>query len=133
MKVDGQCQCRAVNFEAEVDPAKVSICHCTDCQNLSGSPWRASVPAPAATFRITAGSPVTYVKTADSGAKWLQAFCGACGSPIYAAAPVDTPRYNLRLGAVNQRAQLPPQRQIWTKSALPWAMDIHVLPGTDKG
>ena len=133
MKVDGQCQCGAVKFEAEVDPAMVSICHCTDCQNFSVSPWRASVPAPAAAFRITAGSPATYVKTADSGAKRLQAFCGACGSPIYAAAQVDTPTYNLRLGAVNQRAQLPPQRQIWTKSALPWAMDIHALPGTDKG
>ncbi|MEQ1610156.1 MAG: GFA family protein [Hyphomonadaceae bacterium] len=133
MKVDGQCQCGAVKFEAEVDPAMVSICHCTDCQNFSGSPWRASVPAPAAAFRITAGSPATYVKTADSGAKRVQAFCGACGSPIYAAAQVDTPTYNLRLGAVNQRALLPPQRQIWTKSALPWAMDIHALPGTDKG
>jgi hypothetical protein len=133
MKVDGQCQCGAIRFEAEVDPSKVAVCHCTDCQQLSGSPWRASVPAPAATFSLTAGKPTTYVKTAESGTRRLQAFCGTCGSHIYAAAPVDTAAYNLRLGVVNQRAQLAPNRQIWTKSALPWASDIRALPGSERG
>jgi hypothetical protein len=132
MKVDGQCQCGAIRFEAEVDPGQVSLCHCTDCQQFSGSPWRASVPAPAATFRITAGTPATYAKTAESGRRRLQAFCGNCGSPIYAAAEENTPVYNLRLGAVNQRAELPPRKQIWTSSALPWGSDIHDLPGSEK-
>jgi hypothetical protein len=133
MKVDGQCQCGAIRFEAEVDPDTVSLCHCTDCQQLSGSPWRAAVPAPAATFRITKGEPATYIKTAESGNRRLQAFCAKCGSPLYAAAPENTPFYNLRLGVVNQRAQLAPKRQIWMKSALPWALDIHGLPGVEKG
>ena len=133
MKVDGQCQCGAIRFEAEVDPNTVSLCHCTDCQQLSGSPWRAAVLAPAATFRITQGKPATYIKTAESGNRRLQAFCSNCGSPLYAAAPENTPTYNLRLGVVNQRAQLPPKKQIWTKSALPWASDIHGLPGVEKG
>src|ERR1700754_182098 len=76
MKVDGQCQCGAIRFEAEVDPAKVTICHCTDCQQFSGSAWRASVPAPAAAFAITQGEPTAYIKTAESGHRRLQAFCG---------------------------------------------------------
>jgi hypothetical protein len=130
MKVDGQCQCGAIRFEAEVDPAKVTVCHCTDCQQLSGSPWRASVPASAATFRIIEGSPTTYIKTAESGNRRLQAFCGVCGSPLYSAAPENTPFYGVRLGVVNQRAQLAPQKQIWAHSALPWAADIHGLPSS---
>jgi hypothetical protein len=133
MKVDGQCQCGAIRFEAEVDPEKVSVCHCADCQQLSGSPWRAAVPAPADKFRITAGKPATYIKTAESGNKRLQAFCANCGSPLYAAAPENTPFYNLRVGVVNQRAELPPKKQIWTKSALPWAIDIHGLPRSERG
>jgi hypothetical protein len=132
MKIDGQCQCGAVRFEAEIDPAKVAICHCTDCQQFSGSPWRASVPAPADTFRITQGRPQTYIKTAESGAQRLQAFCGACGSALYSAAPENTAFYGIRLGAVNQRAELAPTKQIWTASALPWAMDIHDLPASNK-
>jgi hypothetical protein len=132
MKIDGQCQCGAIRFEAEVDPEKVTVCHCDDCQHFSGSPWRASIPAPAATFRITAGKPATYIKTAESGAKRLQAFCGNCGSALYSAAPENTLAYGVRLGAVNQRAQLAPKKQIWTSSALPWAMNICDLPGSNR-
>ena len=32
MKIDGGCHCGAITYEAEVDPEKTSICHCTDCQ-----------------------------------------------------------------------------------------------------
>jgi len=31
MRVDGGCLCGQVSYEAEVDPARVAICHCTDC------------------------------------------------------------------------------------------------------
>jgi hypothetical protein len=130
LKIDGACQCGAISFEAEVDPHKVTICHCSDCQHFSGSPWRASVPALAADFRITSGCPSTYVKTAESGAKRLQAFCGTCGTSIYATSPDNPAVYGIRLGSVNQRAQLSPRKQIWTRSALPWAADIRELPAS---
>jgi hypothetical protein len=130
MKIDGQCQCGVVRFEAEIDPSKVTVCHCTDCQQFSGSPWRASVPAAAGDFRITAGRPATYIKTAESGTKRLQAFCGNCGSALYSAASENTAAFGIRLGSVNQRALLAPNKQIWTRSALPWASDIHGLPAS---
>ena len=37
MKIDGGCHCGAIAYEAEVDPEKTSICHCTDCQQLTGT------------------------------------------------------------------------------------------------
>jgi hypothetical protein len=40
MKIDGRCRCGNITFEAEVDPATVVICHCTDCQTPSGSAFR---------------------------------------------------------------------------------------------
>lgn len=45
MKIDGACHCGDIRFEAEVDPGKVLICHCSDCQTLSGSAYRSVVPA----------------------------------------------------------------------------------------
>jgi hypothetical protein len=41
MKIDGHCHCGEITFEAEVDPDALNICHCTDCQTLSGSAFRA--------------------------------------------------------------------------------------------
>ena len=128
MKVDGQCHCGAIAYEADVDPARVQICHCTDCQTLTGTAYRVSAPAEPAKLKFTRGAPKIYIKTAESGRKRAQAFCGECGSPIYSAAPENTPVYFLRVGGMKQRAELPPQRAIWCDSALPWTEDISDLP-----
>ena len=81
MKIDGACHCGNIRYEAEVDPAKVVICHCTDCQTLSGSAFRTVVPTEANSFRLLAGKPKVYVKTGESGNKREQTFCGDCGAP----------------------------------------------------
>ncbi len=132
MKVEGACHCGDIRYEAEVDPQAVGICHCTDCQALTGSAYRVTVRVPAETFHLRGGPPTVYIKTADSGAKRAHAFCPRCGSPIYAAAPENPPTYGLRVGALKQRAELPPVRQIWCDSALPWTQDISTLPGTPR-
>jgi hypothetical protein len=124
VKIDGGCHCGHIKYEAVVDPEKVAICHCTDCQTLSGSAYRTVVPAPAGEFRLLAGQPKIYVKTAESGNQRAQAFCPECGTPIYSAALADTPAYFLRVGTIRQRAQLPPKVQNWCRSALGWAMDL---------
>lgn len=128
MKVTGQCHCGEIAYKAKVDPSKSAICNCTDCQAFSGSPWRASVPATAEEFHLLRGEPKVYVKIADSGTRRAQAFCANCGSAIYSTT-ADSPKiYNLRLGALNERGDLPPQRQIWCESALGWAQDISRVP-----
>ncbi len=132
MRVHGNCHCGAIAYEAEVDPARAVICHCIDCQTLSGAAFRASVPAKVEDFRLLKGTPRTYVKTAESGNRRLQAFCGDCGSPLYATDAVGAKTYNLRIGVMAERAALPPQREIWCESALPWARDVLPLPKTDK-
>ena len=125
MKIDGSCHCGAIGYEAEIDPDSASICHCKDCQALTGSAFRVTVATPEDRFRLTTGEPRIYVKTADSGAKRLQAFCADCGSPIYATSaepPADgSPRrFGLRVGTITQRQAIRPAKQIWRKSALDW-------------
>jgi hypothetical protein len=132
MKVNGSCHCGQITYEAEVDPELVGICHCTDCQMLTGSAFRVSVPAAAESFRLLSGSPKAYVKIADSGARRRHAFCPNCGTPVRASADADNPpTYSLRIGCLEQRAQLPPKRRIWCKSALPWSQNVGTVPGVD--
>jgi len=132
MKIDGHCHCGAITFEAEVDPNALTICHCTDCQTLTGSAFRVNIPAPAEHF-VLRGTPKTYVKTAESGNKRLHAFCGNCGTPIYASA-VDNPHvYALRAGTITQRAAFKPQRQGLRRSALNWVDSLAAVPAAEKG
>lgn len=132
MKIEGSCYCGKIAYHAEVDPNTVGICHCTDCQTLTGSAYRANIPARSESFRLLRGEPKIYVKTADSGTKRAHAFCPDCGTPIYAAAINDPPSYSLRVGAIKQRAQLRPRRQIWCRSALPWSMDLNGIERLDR-
>ena len=125
MKIDGSCHCGRISFEAVVDPSAVGLCHCTDCQTLTGSAYRATIQAPADSFVLRGGPPTIYIKTAESGNKRAHAFCPSCGTPIYATAISEPKTYSLRVGTIKQRAQLgPPRRQIWCRSALPWSMDL---------
>ena len=134
MKIDGGCFCGNITFEAVIDPEKVMICHCTDCQNITGSAFRVNVPVAKEHITFRGGQPKTMVKTAESGNKRAQAFCPECGSPLYGAAPVaDPPSFLLRVGAIRQRAQLRPKVQTWSRSALDWAMDVRAIPRFPKG
>ena len=131
MKIEGCCHCGRISYEAEINPDYVIICHCTDCQTISGAPYRVTVPVRTENFKLR-GQPKTYVKTADSGNKRVLAFCADCGTAIYSTSLEDRRVFSLRLGAVKQRAQLIPKSQGWCRSALPWAMDIGHIPA-DRG
>jgi len=135
MRVTGACHCGFIKFEAEADPAKASICHCTDCQASTGATFRTNVPVPAKDFKMLSGEPTIYVKTAESGNKRAQAFCPKCGSPIYSTQPGDGPKesYMVRIGILKERDQFVPKVQNWTRSAQAWLANIGSVPKNEKG
>jgi hypothetical protein len=129
MKVHGRCHCGAITYEAEVEPGTVNVCHCLDCQTLTGSAFRANIQASADSFHILSGSPRRYIKTADSGARRVHAFCENCGAPAYSCAPENPKTYSLRVGALDERQLLGrPMRQIWTKRRLGWVPKLGGVP-----
>ena len=124
MRIDGGCHCGFITYEAEADPQRTAICHCTDCQRLSGAAFRTVVPVESSSFRMS-GIPTIYVKTGENGSKREQSFCPKCGSPIYSAPPGENLRLLfLRVGTINQRDQFVPQLQIWTRSQQPWVDEL---------
>lgn len=134
MHIEGECHCGFVTYEAEIDPEHIAICHCTDCQRLTGAAYRVSASTPSKSFRLTGGDPKLYIKIADNGRKRLQYFCPQCGSPIYTTGTdEDAKEVGIRLGTINQRRELKPRKQIWCSSALPWIGDVAGLPGRPRG
>ena len=131
MKIDGACHCGDITYEAEIDPERVVICHCTDCQTLSGTAFRTAVAVPGKAFRILTGKPREYLKRAETGADRVQAFCPVCGTQIYAADPGDSAFYFVRAGTARQRAELIPRLQVWCRSRLSWLDDLAAIPSVD--
>jgi hypothetical protein len=133
MQIDGQCHCGGVSYEADVDPARVSICHCTDCQTLTGSPYRVTAICSSKQIRMTAKPARTYAKVGDNGRTRVQHFCPDCGSPLFTSGEGDQAYdWGIRWGSIRQRDELKPARQIWCRSAAPWINEIAGLPARPK-
>jgi hypothetical protein len=128
MRIDGRCHCGYVTFAAKADPETTTICSCTDCQTMSGAPLRAAIVTQPGTLVLLSGKPTEYRKTADSGNVRVQAFCPHCGTALYATSTGDEPKtYSVRLGALRQRNELVPRRQIFVRSHQPWVDDLNSI------
>jgi len=125
MHVHGSCHCGAIRFEAEIDPNRVGLCHCTDCQTFGSAGFRASVLVPGADFTLLEGEPAVYEKTAESGAPRRLAFCSRCGTHVYGLnTSADAPSYSVRVGVLKERGELRPTVRVWSRSAPDWVEDV---------
>jgi len=132
MKIDGGCHCGAITYVAAIDPERVAICHCTDCQTLTSGAFRIVGFVAPEDFTLLTGAPTRYVKTAESGSRRAQSFCGTCGTPLWSSAAEGPPdRVSLRIASARQRDALPPRGQFWCRSAQPWVDHIGALPKRD--
>jgi hypothetical protein len=133
MKIDGACHCGHIKYEAEIDPKDVGICHCTDCQTLSGSAFRTIAFTREGSFKLLSGELKVYVKTGESGTDRLQSFCPNCATPIYSKTVGEGPKvHSLRAGTVRQRNELIPQFQLWTRSEQDWISHLPSVPKREK-
>ncbi|TRX72727.1 GFA family protein [Pseudomonas mangiferae] len=132
MHIEGQCHCGHVAYQAEIDPQRVGVCHCTDCQALTGCAFRITVSAPRQAITLTANPPKVYEKHGDNGKKRLQHFCPECGSPLFTSGEEsEDGEWGIRWGSIAQRAALEPKAQIWRRSAVGWLDRVPSLPGSD--
>lgn len=127
MKLNGQCFCGAVSWEADVDEEFIGICHCRDCQILGGGAFRTiGITAPAA-FRFTAGTPKHYAKRGDSGAVRVMNFCGECGTHLCSMPEEseDAGFVSIRISTSEQFGTLKPAVEIFCDSRLPWQTPVE--------
>ena len=133
MKIDGGCFCKHVTYKAEVNPERVFICHCTDCQTHSAAAYRIAVGIIGEQFYLLGGTLKDYQKISESGTIRALAFCPECGTNIYAKTVGEgSAFFALRVGTVRQRAQLIPKAQLWCQSEQGWVGDLSSIPKFDK-
>ena len=109
------------------------ICHCTDCQMLSGSAFRIVVPTTESSFKLVSGELKIYIETGESGTKRPQAFCPECGTPIYPSTVGEGPKVHvIRVGTSRQRDELVPKVQLWFRSAQHWLDDLDSIRKMEK-
>ncbi|MDX8514798.1 GFA family protein [Mesorhizobium captivum] len=77
-----RCTCGQLQILCPQEPAKISLCHCLDCQRRTGGPFGIAAFFEAAATEIT-GSSHTFQRASDSGFPITFHFCGTCGSTVF--------------------------------------------------
>lgn len=120
MSREGGCQCGHVRYRIDAEPTALAVCHCTDCQQQSGSAFGMTLVVPADGFTITRGELESFVKVADSGNRGHCFFCPKCGGRIYNAPELLKESVNVKPGTLDDRGFLAPIVHVWTASKQPW-------------
>jgi len=128
MKVHGGCHCGAITYEAEVDPNKVGLCYCRDCQGMSGGTCHVNAFVAEEDFHLQTGSASNYVRPGNSGTSRAQAFCGNCGTHLWARNADGTGSYGVRVPTMDRAADLPPKGLYFTRSRPEWLDREAELP-----
>ena len=121
MQVDGSCHCGSIEYRAEIDPERVIVCHCTDCQKQAGTAFSEVGISRRDGLQVT-GELQTFSHPGSSGQMVNRKFCGRCGSPILTdtAAAREQGIVFIKAGTLDKADDLAPTVHFWTQSAHQW-------------
>jgi hypothetical protein len=125
----GSCLCGSVTYTASADPLFKGLCHCTNCQKVTGSAFASVIAFPAPALTVT-GTTAQFDWKGDSGQPTHRWFCPACGSTVKEVAEVMKDIVMVPTGTLSDPAVAAPDMQIYCDSAQSWAVlpGVHAVP-----
>jgi len=122
----GSCLCQRIKYEIDGELGDFGYCHCTSCRKASGAPHGANSPVDRARFRLVQGA--DSLREYESSPGKLRAFCGHCGSPIYAYLTASRDVVRLRLGSLDTPFDKQPKAHTFVSDKAPWEPIDDGLP-----
>ncbi len=124
--------CGEIRYEFQGEPVVSFICHCTDCQQFTGSVFAAALFFPRESFRILSGTPTKFAVTAESGKKVEREFCSRCGASLFEVLEKRPDFIAVAAGSLDDKTVFKPARHIWTKSQVATIQVNDDLPKFEK-
>ena len=117
--ITGGCLCGALRYRAEGEPLLQGLCHCRNCQRISGAGHVGFVCFAEDAVTVE-GETRSYASTGGSGTTATRYSCPTCHSVVFGRAEVMPGRINLYAGSLDDTSQFKPQVAIFTRSRPPW-------------
>lgn len=127
-----QCQCGALQVDAEGEPDVVVVCSCTACQRRSGSPFGEGAYYERDKLHF-AGQAREFVRESDAGNTFHSFFCPNCGASLYFFSSRDPNRVGIAVGAFADPTFPAPHRSVFDESKHGWIMLGADMPGFSRG
>ena len=127
--LDGGCDCRYVRYRMTTAPLFVHCCHCRWCQRETGSAFVLNAMIEADRVQLLGAEPETVNTPSASGLGQKIARCPRCLIAVWShyagAGPVI--RF-VRVGALDEPDDLPPDIHIFTEFKQPWVVIPPNMP-----
>jgi hypothetical protein len=115
----GGCLCGRVRYSTDAAPVFSGVCHCHNCQRVTGSAFAPVLAFAKAGVHI-AGELKSYQDTGDSGQPIFRRFCPNCGSSVVDEAAIMPDVLMILAGTLDDAALMQPTMEIFCASAQPW-------------
>ncbi len=117
--ITGGCQCGAIRYVISEDPAISLICHCRQCQKITGTGHAAQFSAPTGSTSLQ-GSLSYFDMTSDSGNIVKSGFCAKCGSPILKIPSLMKDTYFVHAGSLDDPSAFKPSFVVFDHARPAW-------------
>lgn len=119
-KLNGSCNCNAVNYQVTGDVKRVVNCHCGLCRKMNGSAFSTYVAVLTSEFHLLRGELAKH-RVSDNATKY---FCKTCGTPVYNQNPYFKGLTILHYGSLDNGQGLTPDLNIFCDSEVAWLAEV---------
>lgn len=118
----GRCSCGEVKIEILAKPMIVQCCHCTYCQRESGSAFAINLVIERSNLVVTGETRAVSLSSASGKGQTMHR-CLTCHDALWSHYLSATEGFAfVRVGVLDDRAQITPDVHIWTSTKLPWVV-----------
>ena len=118
-RISGRCACGGINYATTANPDFTLICHCRQCQRISGSGHAAQFAVPVKETRVE-GAVKFSDQIADSGNTVSSGFCKRCGSPMLTKTTKMPDTYFFHAATLDDPSIFVPQFVVYEEAKPPW-------------
>jgi hypothetical protein len=117
--LSGGCQCGACRYETSGPPLFGYVCHCLECQRLSGSAFSASIIVLDDALSVT-GPVTTWLREGPDNPPLEATLCSICGVRLFHRAVPPEPIARIKAGTLDDTSWFRPAAEFFTKRRLGW-------------
>jgi hypothetical protein len=113
------CRCGNLRAAAIGEPVRISVCHCLECQQRTGSAFSAQARWPGENVTIT-GEATRWSYKGESGGTGIFRFCPTCGATIAYTIDAMPGLVAIPLGAFADPGFPAPRLSVWEERKHSW-------------
>lgn len=119
--MEGGCTCRSIRYQMMAQPMFVHCCHCSWCQQETGSAFALNALIERDQVRLLDETPEAVVVPSASGKGQTILRCPTCRVALWSHYAGSGPKIAfLRVGTLDQPDRVPPDIHIFTETKQPW-------------